>query len=256
MVSILTPLPNLLASNGSVDILEHWEVRWLKFVSKILRGKFTHRPRNDPSLYDGSYPFIQTGEVARANKYITSYRQTLNDKGYAVSKEFPKGTLTMTIAANIGDVAILDFDACFPDSIVGFVPDKCIALEFLYRICSVMKTEFLKEAPINTQGNLNIDRIGTMAISLPPLGEQQAILAHIEKQTAAIDAAVARVEREIELIGEYRTRLIADVVTGQVDVRHIEVPEGDCSTENAESTEADAEIIDEEPALEEAELSP
>ena len=162
--------------------------------------------------------------------------------------------MTMTIAANIGDVAILDFDACFPDSIVGFVPDKCIALEFLYRICSVMKTEFLKEAPINTQGNLNIDRIGTMAISLPPIGEQQVVLAHIEKQTATIDAAVARAEREIELIGEYRTRLIADVVTGQVDVRHIKVPEGDWSTENVESKEEDTDAINEEPELEEVEL--
>jgi type I restriction enzyme, S subunit len=89
------------------DIPTHWEVRRVKQVTKILRGKFSHRPRNDPSLYDGPYPFIQTGSVARAKKFITEYKQTLNERGLAVSKMFPKGTLCMTIAANIGDVAIL-----------------------------------------------------------------------------------------------------------------------------------------------------
>src|ERR1019366_7778010 len=65
------------------DIPKHWEIRRIKQTASILRGKFTHRPRNDPSLYDGSYPFIQTGAVARASKFITSYKQTLNEKGLA-----------------------------------------------------------------------------------------------------------------------------------------------------------------------------
>ena len=110
------------------DIPIHWEVRRVKQVTGILRGKFSHRPRNDSSLYDGPYPFIQTGSVARANKFIREYTQTLNEKGLSVSKLFPKGTLCMTIAANIGDVAILDFEACFPDSVVGFLPNSQLDL--------------------------------------------------------------------------------------------------------------------------------
>ena len=82
-------------------------VKSIKRVTEIIRGKFSHRPRNDPAFYNGQYPFIQTGNVTNAQKYIISYSQTLNEKGYAVSKEFPAGTLTMTIAANIADVAIL-----------------------------------------------------------------------------------------------------------------------------------------------------
>ena len=82
------------------DVPEHWEVRRLSQVSGILRGKFTHRPRNDPSLYDGPYPFIQTGDVAGASKMIMRYGQTLNEQGLAVSTMFPRGTLVMTIAAN------------------------------------------------------------------------------------------------------------------------------------------------------------
>ena len=95
------------------DVPEHWEVRRLSQVSGILRGKFAHRPRNDPSLYDGPYPFIQTGDVAGASKMVMRYRQTLNEQGLAVSTMFPTGTLVMTIAANIGDVAILSLMPVF-----------------------------------------------------------------------------------------------------------------------------------------------
>ena len=61
--------------------------------------------------------------------------------------------------------------------------------------------------------------IGGMVQPLPPLAEQTAIAAYLDKQTVAIDAARARAQREIDLLSEYRTRLIVDVVTGQVDVR-------------------------------------
>lgn len=80
---------------------KHWEVKKLKHLTQVLRGKFTHRPRNDPRLYGGKYPFIQTGDVANAERFITGYSQTLNEEGFAVSKLFPAGTLVMTIAANM-----------------------------------------------------------------------------------------------------------------------------------------------------------
>ena len=201
------------------DVPEHWEVRRLSQVSRIVRGKFTHRPRNDPSLYDGPYPFIQTGDIAGASKMIIRYTQTLNERGFAVSTMFPRGTLVMTIAANIGDVAILGFDACFPDSVVGFGPSKNLHRDHLYYLFTAMKREFLREAPVNTQGNLNVDRIGSRKIPFPPFSEQASIVGHIDKATADIDAAVVRTRRQIELLQEYRTRLIADVVTGKLDVR-------------------------------------
>ncbi len=143
------------------EVPAHWELRRVKQVAQVLRGKFTHRPRNDPSLYDGPYPFIQTGDVAQAEKAITRYRQTLNKKGLAVSQMFPAGTLVMTIAANIGDVAVLDFEACFPDSVVGFVPQNGVGRDYLFYVFQAMKPELLREAPVNTQGNLNVDIIGS-----------------------------------------------------------------------------------------------
>jgi type I restriction enzyme S subunit len=188
-----------------------------------LRGKFSHRPRNDPALYDGPFPFIQTGDVARSKKYIKEYSQTLNEKGFCVSKQFPKHTLVMTIAANIGDVAILNFDACFPDSIVGLVPFKEINLDFLYLVLTSMKPELLKQAPVNTQGNLNVERIGSLKIAIPTIHEQLELVKQIEEKTQVIDSLVEKNLSTIELAQEYRTRLISDVVTGQIDVRDIEI---------------------------------
>ncbi len=61
--------------------------------------------------------------------------------------------------------------------------------------------------------------MGSMRLPIPPLPEQIAIAAFLDQQTADIDAAIARPRRQIELIQEYRTRLISDVVTGKIDVR-------------------------------------
>lgn len=243
------------------DVPEHWEVRRVKQVAQVLRGKFTHRPRNDPSLYDGPYPFIQTGEVARAEKSITNYRQTLNDRGLAVSRMFPAGTLVMTIAANIGDVAVLDFDACFPDSVVGFVPRPGVERDFLYYVCRAMKPELLREAPVNTQGNLNVDRIGSQRIAVAPVLEQRTIALSIEASTAKLTDGISQARREIDLLREYRTRLIADVVTGKLDVREAAARLPD-EVEDAEplheietdvnADEADADDADEVPQEAEA----
>ena len=215
--------PNVPRRDSGVEwigeVPAHWGVKRIKQVSHILRGKFTHRPRNDPTLYDGPYPFIQTGEVARADKTITSYRQTLNERGFAVSKMFPAETLVMTIAANIGDVAVLNFPACFPDSIVGFVPRSEVERDYLYYAFLAMKPDLLREAPVNTQGNLNIDRVGSRETPLPPVAEQRAIVQKIEERALSMNIVTARARRQIALLQEYRTILIANVVTGKLDVR-------------------------------------
>ena len=68
------------------DIPKEWDCKKVKYVTSISRGTFNHRPRNDERYYGGEYPFIQTGDVAGAQKYIESYSQTLNELGKSVSK--------------------------------------------------------------------------------------------------------------------------------------------------------------------------
>ena len=198
----------------------HWEAMRIKSATSIIRGKFSHRPRNDPSFYGGVHPFVQTGDIARARKHIVTYKQTLNDRGLSVSKKFPAGTLVMAIAANIGNVALLDFDACFPDSVVGFSPHKHLERDFLYLVFVSMKQEFLREAPVNTQGNLNIERIGSLAFPMPPLYEQTKIVHFAGDQTQRMDKEADVHTLSIQALREYRSRLSADVVTGQLDIRN------------------------------------
>ena len=93
------------------ETFEHVEGKKVKLgdVCQIDRGKSQHRPRNDSRLFGGKYPFIQTGDIRNANGgFITSFEQTYSDFGLAQSKLWNKGTLCITIAANIGETAILD----------------------------------------------------------------------------------------------------------------------------------------------------
>lgn len=197
------------------EIPAHWEVKPVKYVARILRGRFGHRPRTDPTLYDGAYPFIQTGDVANANKYLSSYKQTLTDKGLGVSVEFPAGTLLMAIAANIGDLAILGISACLPDSIVGFFPYHNINIELLYYQLSCLKKRFHSLAPENTQMNLNIDRISPEKILFPPQEEQGYICQYINECENKIESTITAYSRQITLLTEYRAALIHECVTGQ-----------------------------------------
>ncbi|WP_081948958.1 restriction endonuclease subunit S [Litchfieldella xinjiangensis] len=200
------------------DIPAHWEIKQIKHSCRILRGKFSHRPRNAPHLYNGEYPFIQTGDVARADKYVESYAQTLSEEGYAVSKEFPEDTLCMAIAANVGDVAILRFKACFPDSVVGFVPGPSTELDYLYFLFAACVKQFEKVSVTNTQANLNIDRIGGLMIPIPPPNEQAEISSLLNGEDEEIRQISAEINRSINLLVEYRATLIAAATTGQLEV--------------------------------------
>jgi type I restriction enzyme S subunit len=197
------------------EVPAHWKVQQIKRRCDLLRGKFSHRPRNDPALYDGDYPFVQTGDITSAEKYIRSYSQTLNELGFSVSKMFPRGTLVMSIAANVGDVAILDFEACFPDSMVGLVPNPHTQLDFLYYLMRAMKGILLRSAVLTTQLNLNYVRIGTNVAPFPPKREQEEIAAFLDGKTTEVQGAKAVLNRQIDALIAYRMSLIHECVTGQ-----------------------------------------
>ncbi len=200
------------------DIPQNWGVIKLKYCAEIMRGRFNHRPRNDPRYYDGNYPFVQTGDVARAVKFINSFSQTLNELGKSVSKSFPEGSICMTIAANVGDVAILGFEACFPDSVVGFLAKSAINSNYLYYAFKAMKQQLLRNAIISTQLNLNIEIIKEEFIPLPPKEEQIEIANYLDQKCKSIDKQVACREQLISKLTEYKKSLIYECVTGKKEV--------------------------------------
>ncbi|MDV6326863.1 restriction endonuclease subunit S [Idiomarina sp. Sol25] len=221
------------------EVPEHWRVKSYKYACRIYRGKFTHRPRNDPKMYDGQHPFIQTGDVARAQKTIETYSQTLNDRGAAVSQKFPAGTLVMAIAANIGDTAILGFEAYAPDSVVGFKPTNDTNLEFLrYSLISALPA--LEQASTqNTQANLNIDRIGSLVATFPSLDEQERIVKHIEEQLSGASELIKEALKTEKLLKERRSALISAAVTGKIDVRDWQPPAGSDTVDSNASVQTE-----------------
>ena len=201
------------------DIPKEWDCKKVKYVTSISRGIFNHRPRNDERYYGGEYPFIQTGDVAGAQKCIESYSQTLNELGKSVSKCFPKGTLTMTIAANVGDAAILGLDAFFPDSVVGFIPNADINDEYLYYIFKAMKPEFVRTAIKSTQLNLNVERIRDLFVPVVvQKSEQLEIAEYLNTKCADIDALIAKKQQYLTEIENYKKSLIYEYVTGKKEV--------------------------------------
>lgn len=145
-----------------------WKECKLDELGKFNRGKSKHRPRNDKSLFGGKYPFIQTGDIKSANFYITEYSQTYNEVGLAQSKLWKKGTLCITIAANIAETAILDIDACFPDSIIGFIADNDKSdVKFIKYHFDILKLHLQSISQGTTQDNLSQEKLLKFLFNVP-----------------------------------------------------------------------------------------
>jgi len=163
-----------------------WDTKLLSEVGEIARGKSKHRPRNDPMLLGGEYPLIQTGDVANANHYITSYTQTYSEIGLAQSKMWPAGTLCITIAANIADTAILTFDACFPDSVVGFTPSNLVRTEYIHMWLQFYQKILRDKAPESAQKNINLKILSELNVPIPEI--------HLQDQFVDMFNSIERVK--------------------------------------------------------------
>ncbi len=212
--------PNVEMRDSAIDWLPEipkgWNKAKLKRHVEMIRGQFTIRPRNDPAYYDGPYPFIQTGSISAADKFITEFTQTLNEDGLRISKLFPTDTVVMTITgAKIAEVAVTTFEACFPDSIVGFVPDHRLNRDYLYYLLVAMKPALLRAMVVTTQPNINYVQIGGNYIPLPPVREQESIAKHIEQRIQGIREIQKSLNEQIATLTAYRKSLIHECVTGQ-----------------------------------------
>jgi len=184
---------------------EEGEVDWQTLPEMALdfgRGKSKHRPRNDKRLYGGDTPFIQTGDIRSASHIITEYSQTYSELGLKQSKLWPKGSLCITIAANIAETSILGFDACFPDSVIGFVadPKKTSAGYVEYLLQSTKsKLEEKGREKSSAQSNINLATFEQLKLPFPSLAEQARIVAILDKFDALTTSLTEGLPREIEL---------------------------------------------------------
>jgi len=160
----------ILQIDPPFEVPKGW--KWVKLseLGTLERGRSKHRPRNDERLFGGPYPFIQTGDVARAKDKIISHSQTLSYFGFKQSKLFPKDTVCITIAANIADTAILTYPCCFPDSVVGFISFKgSVSAEYVHYYLTTIKGEIEQYAPATAQKNINLKILSNIIPPLPIL---------------------------------------------------------------------------------------
>ena len=158
-----------------------------------------HRPRNDIKLLGGKYPLIQTGDVANAGLYITSYSSTYSELGLKQSKMWDKGTLCITIAANIAKTAILEFDACFPDSVVGFIANERTNNIFVHYWFSFFQAILESQAPESAQKNINLKILSELKVIVPEKRKQDQFASFV-KLTDKSKVAVQKALDEAQLL--------------------------------------------------------
>ena len=198
---------------GLGTIPAEWEVVLLGDVAEVERGKFAHRPRNEPRFYGGGIPFIQTGDVVRANGKITEHSQTLNELGLSISRLFPAGTIIVTIAANIGETAIADYPVAFPDSLVGVTPYG-INTNFLEYFLRTQRGRLNQFAPESAQKNINLEDLRPLSTPLPSVPEQQAIAGLLD----SVDTALEQARNQTNVLQLLKESAAAALLTGRLRV--------------------------------------
>lgn len=174
-----------------------WQEVKFSDVGKLDRGKSKHRPRNAPELLNGPYPLIQTGDIANSGGYISNYKSTYSEFGLKQSKLWTKGTLCITIAANIAKTGILTFDACFPDSVVGFIPNEKTNNIYVQNWMSFLQAMIEEKAPMAAQKNINLAILKDLDFMMPPIELQTQFAERvqmIETQKQQAQEALAKSE--------------------------------------------------------------
>lgn len=179
----------------------------LSEIGSLSRGKSKHRPRNDKILYGGKYPFVQTSDIKNANHILQTYEQTYNEIGLKQSKLWSKNTICITIAANIADSAILGFDACFPDSVIGLtVNDKIANYHYVEYLLQYYKRIIQNQSNGTSQENINLETFEQVYFDIPSLDIQNDIsniLYSIDKKIELNNKINSELEHFAKTLYEY-----------------------------------------------------
>jgi type I restriction enzyme S subunit len=178
------------------EIPKSWEWSRLGSIVEMSRGKFSIRPRNDPSCFGGKYPFLQIGSLNKNGDEIFDAPQSLTEKGFNASKEFPKGTIMIAIVgATIGNLGVLGSPMSFPDSIVGILPNSQYNQQFILNYLRFRQSDIRSASyQLAGQPNIKIPTLENLLIPMPPLNEQQRIVAALERSNLALSILTKNID--------------------------------------------------------------
>lgn len=197
------------------DLKQNYPMASLFKIADVNRGKSKHRPRNDKRLFGGDYPFIQTGDVRSASKYITNYGETYSEFGLSQSKLWQKGTICMTIAANIGDVAILGLDSCFPDSVVGIFSES-ESNEYLYYYLLTLKKQLETKATTTAQMNINIKVLQDIELPLPSIDIQKQTVEYLDCISNKIEQLKSAQQQKMQNLLDLKSSILDQAFHGKL----------------------------------------
>jgi len=190
---------------------------YLAYLGHLARGKSKHRPRNDKRLFGGKYPFIQTGEVKAAKGILRNFSDTYSEFGLQQSKLWDRGTLCITIAANIAETCFLGIQACFPDSIVGFKSsDNIVNSKFIDYFIQSIKSKIQAFAPATAQKNINLTTLENLIIPFCSLQEQTQIVQEIESRLSVCDQLEATLTENLDKAEALRQSILKRAFEGKL----------------------------------------
>lgn len=195
----------------------NWEVKKLKEVADIGRGKSKHRPRDAEFLYGGKYPFIQTGDIRKAGLYLTEFTQTYSEEGLKQSKLWFEDTLCITIAANIAETSILKIKACFPDSIIGLIPsENKTTVLFVKHLFDKFKIQIQSLSQGAAQDNLNQEKLSNIEFVFPELKEQTKIASFL----TAVDDRLQALKQKKTLLEQYKKGVMQKIFSQELRFKY------------------------------------
>jgi type I restriction enzyme S subunit len=181
------------------------------------RGKSRHRPRNAPILYGGDYPFVQTGDIRNSNGTVNAFTQTYSEQGLAQSKLWPAGTICITIAANIAETAVLGFDACFPDSIIGMVANPKITFpEYVEFMLRYFAAELKALGKGSAQDNINMATFEEATFPFPSISVQINVVEKLSQLAETTAQLATGYETKLQSLDALRQSLLQKAFAGEL----------------------------------------
>jgi len=204
------------------EVPEHWEVQRLKNVANVVLGKML---TTEAKAGDGDFkPYLRSTNVQWIKPDVRDVKEMWVAKAEMAQLRVRKGDLLVSEGGEVGRACMWndELPECYIQNSVHRVAAKPMMLpEFLFHQFFAYGKRDRFNAIVNrvSIAHLTREKLVTIPFTVPPVEEQQAICRWITDECQPLDGAIARAEEEIKLIREYRDRLIADVVTGQIDVR-------------------------------------